>query len=469
MERTQKAETTRRPGWRVLALIGVIVLAVGIFLVSQAQPETACAQGGQCPPGQSWNCTIAGGRSVCSCRASGETPTPQPTLPPPTPATPPPTPNATQAVATATAAAAATATASVPTPTPTPIPGQVLTCVFSNQPVGGVHCPSKYYRVLTLYAHNLTWVLDAECMDESACVPPTPEPPPNVVEPPCPVTPIGGGMGVWCGNYQIDVDAVVPPHLVVRNPWPRGLVTVPNQFSILPDPQYSEPGGAGGEWSEKGAEHDTGRDGSHENQIANYQMGLRWRRIDELPVWTFDERPWNIGRDYGNGTCSNSAQGVDVSHAYETASSDISNPGSGGDADDKPRNGPSLTGEWNLPAYQVVVGTHWALDWAQQWDQWEKVGTIDRCCHVDGGCKDKDYDGCKFDWDGWSTHSEDVYEWVHHFDGWYTVDLTNWGEPNWYYTSYSVRSSGDGVNWGPVLDVVPVPVIEVQSVIQDGD
>jgi hypothetical protein len=276
-------------------------------------------------------------------------------------------------------------------------------------------------------------------------------------------------MGVWCGNYQIDVDAVVPPHLVVRNPWPRGLVTVPNQFSILPDPQYSEPGGAGGEWSEKGAEHDTGRDGSHENQIANYQMGLRWRRIDELPVWTFDERPWNIGRDYGNGTCSSSAQGVDVSHAYETASSDISNPGSGGDADDKPRNGPSLTGEWNLPAYQVVVGTHWALDWAQQWDQWEKVGTIDRCCHVDGGCKDKDYDGCKFDWDGWSTHSEDVYEWVHHFDGWYTVDLTNWGEPNWYYTSYSVRSSGDGVNWGPVLDVVPVPVIEVQSVIQDGD
>jgi len=450
-------------------LIGAIVTVIAALAALQDRPSTVCAQGGRCPPHQEWTCTVGGGISICSCQDAGDTPTPLPTEPPPTPATPLPTPNPTQVIATATAAAAATATASVPTPTPTPIPGQVLTCVFSNRPIGGLHCPSGYYRVMTLYSHNLTWVLDAECMDESACVPPTPEPPPETNDPPCPVSPIGGGMGVWCGDYRIDVQAVVPPHLVVRSPWPRGLVTVPNQFSILPDPQFSEPGGAVGEWSSKGAAVDADRtDGSHEGQVANYRMGLRWRRVDELPAWTFDERSWNLGRDFGGGVVVNSARGTDVSHAYETASSDVDNPESHGDAGDKPRNGPSLAGEWNLPAYQVIVGTHWALDWAQQWDQWEKVDTIEECCHDNGTCKDKDYEGCANGWDGWSRHTEDVYEWVHHSDGWYTVDLTRWGEPNWYYTSYSVRSSGDGMNWGPVLDVVPVPIIEVQSIIEDG-
>jgi len=165
---------------------------------------------------------------------------------------------------------------------------------------------------------------------------------------------------------------------------------------------------------------------------------------------------------------TDAAAGSEVSHSYETASSDVDEPGSTGDPADKPRNGPSLAGTWDLAAYQVAVGTHWALDWAQQWDQWEKVDTIEECCHTGGTCKDKNYDGCRYGWEGWRTHTEDVYEWVHHDDGWYTVDLTRWGEPDWYYASYAVRSSGDGVSWGPVLDAVPVPVIEVQSLIQGG-
>lgn len=75
---------------------------------------------------------------------------------------------------------------------------------------------------------------------------------------------------------------------------------------------------------------------------------------------------------------------------------------------------------------------------------------------------------------GWCGRvGEARYDWVHHFDGWHTIDLREYGGPTWYYTSWAVVTTGAGAwcaweyadpNPG---DTVRVPVIEVQSVLRD--
>ena len=485
------------------ALAGAAYL-VGLWWVLWSRPEAVCAQG-SCPPGQTWRCVYAAGRQFCACRDAGTTPTPQPTAENPPTADPIGTRSAvetaialatryadptnvvlaTQAASTRMAQATrieATRLAGI-TPTPTPIwqSQRTFECLWAGECLGttGFCCSSGYYHGVTFVDHaGNSWILTADCMDAAACAPPTPAPPGEVRDPPCPASPIGTGIGVWCGAYDIEVQAQVPPHLVVRRPWPRGLVTVDNGLTLLPDPRFSLPNGADGEWSERGLPRDLSRDGTHAGQIANYQMGLRWRRLTPpeapAPHWTFDERAWNVGQDRGRGVIRNDAWGTSVSHAYEASSADVTDTGRYGDPGDKPRNGPARGGEWNLPAYQVRVTIHWAIEWAQQWDQWERTGSERRCCHTPAGgsehdaCHDDErYAGCANHWEGWSVETYDVYGWVHHSDGWYVIDLRNYGEPSWTFASQAVRSSGDGVRWGPVLDVVPVPVIEVQSVLSE--
>jgi hypothetical protein len=129
-------------------------------------------------------------------------------------------------------------------------------------------------------------------------------------------------------------------------------------------------------------------------------MGLRWRRLDQTagqdlgaypPIcWSFDEREWNEGQDYGYGPIGDSACGTQVTHVYDTSSWG------------KPHNGPrffnpedgcpswkehcceqvpSGDGEWDMAAYQVRVPTFWGAEWALEWWAWERVpGREWTCC-----------------------------------------------------------------------------------------
>jgi hypothetical protein len=36
------------------------------------------------------------------------------------------------------------------------------------------------------------------------------------------------------------------------------------------------------------------------------------------------------------------------------------------------------------------------------YEKYEVVSSETKCCHVEGTCKDRNYDGCKYDWEGWS-------------------------------------------------------------------
>ena len=279
-------------------------------------------------------------------------------------------------------------------------------------------------------------------------------------------------------------------------------------------------------WSKEIDIPDPERDDPLPGDRRNMRIGLRWRRIDIMPgaedptgapaiCWDWDEREWNIGQDYGYGRVPSISCGKSVSHIYETASWG------------KPANGPNFipaedacaswtstcqsdslpaseekrchcceqipgkmadweqaaaagysydpgAGPWQNPAYQVKVPTYWAVEWAYEMDVYEMVSEDCECisdpsrgvaaCDIDGdGEKDA----------GTWRECEEEYDWVNHFNGWNLVDLRNYGESNWYRTSYSVRTTGSyagcAFEYGDPNpgDSVRVPVIEIQSVIRD--
>ena len=332
-------------------------------------------------------------------------------------------------------------------------------------------------------------------------------------------------------GYYLWVSARVPPHRVKMWPFPRWLVAMgaplpepfesgePGRLTLLDDPAFTPPelcapngpGNEGGCWSD--AVSFPAREEGEEPQpgdIRNYRIGLRWRRarwdqphpndIDGVPpvCWDFDEREWNVGEDYGYGRIQNEVcWSNEVTHIYETSSWG------------KPHNGPRFllpeeacrpaqrnTGcceqvpdTWDLPAYQVRVYTTWAAEWAVEYERYERVGTDWSECQ----CTDFDpsqypdvewrscgdppegicvgvYDDPQTEW--WGKQRQVVYDWVHHFEGWYPIDLRDYGSPTWYYTSYAVTTIGEGP-WCPghqythTGDAVPVPVIEIQSVLRD--
>ena len=352
--------------------------------------------------------------------------------------------------------------------------------------------------------------------------------------------------------WDIWVKAHIPPHRVQVSPFPRWIVGMgapmpdpfesgsPGTLTLQDYPALSnaagvcEPGWDGeGCWSEEANNPDpprtdplTGEEAPQPGDIKNYRMGLRWRRIDIMPgpedpggapaiCWDWDEREWNVGRDYGYGPIPAMNCGKSVSHIYETSSWG------------KPRNGPNFIpgedacpgwmpacdteagstnpnchcceqiptsmsdwrrlpgeydfdpdlGPWQNPAYQVKVPTYWAIEWADRWEAWEVVGQDCECqCHGGEGSKECHKEGEPDSWcTGTGVHSERIcepeYGWVDHFDGWHLIDLRAYGEGTWYRTSWSVVTTGSYAGceyeYSSGGNSVRIPVIEVQSVLRD--
>jgi hypothetical protein len=247
---------------------------------------------------------------------------------------------------------------------------------------------------------------------------PSPTPTPEPLPPPCNLD-----LGEVCQetltlyDYGLQCDEArsdVPCSLVDRAPYPQGMVTVKNTFEVTgPD--------LGGEaWT---APEPQGYPGGN---YRNYRVGIRWRRTrpPESPdvAWNYDERPWNVahGLEWGE-------RGNPVDHTYETSSWG------------KPENGPGEDCIECLPGYQVYLQTFWRAQCASYWEHYECVEW-----DADGQCTRKD--------------------WVPRSDGWYDVDMQALGLSEQYYMRMP-----DGVDrYQPqqACGVVPVPIIEVQGVIQ---
>ena len=347
----------------------------------------------------------------------------------------------------------------------------------------GSECPEGYYDVTLVedYYTGEWWIGDAVC--NPSCVAeetptPTPEPPdwhdiPDECEP---------GTSPWsldCDweGWQVRAAVELPAQQVSRKPYPWGLVSLENVFWIV-GPEMSEE-----VWSDKALPEDNAPGGtcSSEGQVRNIQVGVRWRRlnwngewdspadvlgepegIEEGAFWDFDEREWNLDLHPGTG------KGYMVTHIYETSSWG------------KPRNGPPYLGHedegWTAPAYQVVVKTPWVAEWALQYDRCECVETERVCVE----CSEEEVEqGTCPNWcggpnaDGWKEVERcKRREWVHHFEGWYWVDLRDFSNPTWYAENTKVQSVGERWNGhdfdrevGPVMNALPVPVGEVQSIL----
>jgi len=208
----------------------------------------------------------------------------------------------------------------------------------------------------------------------------------------------GDGANGFEWGYDIQVWAGIPPHRVSRHPFPRGLVTLPNEFDLYPEPWISEAGGPhfreDGFYSDRVNIPHPIQEDPEPGDIKEYEIGVRWRRVgDEYPqfgyvpphCFDFDERHWNVERGDAPAACATPELDghVRVAHAYETSSWD--KPGDDNGASwDNPANGPRVDLEnqvvpdvWDLVSYQVQVATYWLPEWRDRWYQWEVTGDIE--------------------------------------------------------------------------------------------
>ncbi|HNT78576.1 MAG TPA: hypothetical protein PKH77_26500 [Anaerolineae bacterium] len=354
---------------------------------------------------------------------------------------------------------------------------------------------------VTLYCnHSGCYVVHYACKTAEACQRTTTTPEVQAVEWPC--TPGFGAGGVYmqCAGdeyngfdwgYYLQVWAEVPGHSAQIRPFPRWLVNEAGMLCLSRSPgfsMYGGPTGAGsseGFWSQKVTippNRDYEQTPPDEGDIKDYHIGVRWRLLNpgeslfggpavKQSCWYFNEREWSENAPMACGDC--------VTHVYDASPYGLPENGpTWAPENEGCEKVPSDSGEWTNPAYQVAVPTYWVAEWANEWEAWELVGwEAGGCFYTESpaagtqGCASGDHAG-EANW--YQTQGEPVYGWVHYFVGWEPIDLREVGAAGvdgmWYYTSWAVRTTGQGAwcaaEYGdPNPGVtVRVPVIEVQAV-----
>ncbi|CAG0990733.1 hypothetical protein GPROT1_02987 [Gammaproteobacteria bacterium] len=235
--------------------------------------------------------------------------------------------------------------------------------------------------------------------------------------------------GVWCLiGWTRRAEARIPPVPITYKPYPRGIVTDKMEFTA--------PGLIVQDWACTSPQVDNWnpRTWGYDEDYRNLYFCIRWRQIawpspspDPAPAWiryVWDERAWGQPQEDA------SRQQV-TEHIYVTSSAQ------------KPENGAG-----NLPAYQVQAHSYWVIDWRMTWEHAFRWSDCRRTNNSTDWC-----DGQK----GYETVSH--VEWRGESDDG-TADLRNYGAPHFYADSTLIR-----IPDGRVMNVLPVPVIEVQGVI----
>lgn len=257
-------------------------------------------------------------------------------------------------------------------------------------------------------------------------------------EPPCTSITISSSGEITCGgDFSVSASARVPCMTILRDPYPRGLVSTPNVFWL------------NGPWSAIGSESSRAW---CTPSIRNYTLQVGWQFYPAVPpTWHFDDRPWSDEPQ--------SAEGMVVTHTYETSSWGL------------PANGPSLEGRLELPAYQVRAGTAWQAIVRRTWEELERGDRRSFNCGAgDDSCWDLN---AMCESPGTDPQNDDCYEWhwVFHDTGWEPLDLTQYGYPNPYYVNWAAGDTTmppPGVLAVPLSERscnAPVPIIESQALL----
>ncbi|GAB4445265.1 MAG: hypothetical protein Kow00120_15240 [Anaerolineae bacterium] len=291
----------------------------------------------------------------------------------------------------------------------------------------------------------------------------------------------GDSVNGFSWGWALNVYAIVPPHVVERQPFPRGLVTLPNTFMLRVEPAFAlqggpnGPGGEGGFWSNTVGTREQPIHGGEFgviDGIANYRLGLRWRRVYaqssfgpvEPTCWFFDERSWNLGQDYGYGSIENTSCNTWPAaqlayHTYETSSYDLLANGPRADL------AAGTVPSWDLQSYQVKVPTFWQGEWAAEWEVAREAP-----CPADGQVGERPAPPDPDPTDEVIPTPEPVcVAWQKERRDWAAIDLRRYGYPKPWYVSYKVTECGffGGREWCQEIEegTVPTPIIESQPVI----
>ena len=349
-----------------------------------------------------------------------------------------------------------------------------------------------------LYCH----VISTRCAVPGECNVVTATPPPPLPDGdwPCGEEPyvVDGRLIQACPSWpgwQIDVEVLIPPADVLRNPWPRSLVAYPTKlwFAGASDVEA---------WSEKALACNvdygaTYTDPSNfpscaavggqvgEGTRVNYQVGAAWRRWDASQGAIFGFHPpyevgWSIpDRDFNGGT--QQKYGQSVVYTFETSSWGLTENGPAWNpaCQETECGCDARVQGWDAPAYQVVLTTWWYPQYNFRYDEFycsSRGWSACQCYGPDGrpdnlrGCGDPPAGICIGDDEVWGQHPVcDAWKWRSVEDGWQTYDLSQVGYRPvipWYLA----RQAGADPNgsqcgsYGPTSGSVAVPVIEVQPV-----
>lgn len=250
---------------------------------------------------------------------------------------------------------------------------------------------------------------------------------------PCPAQFTQNGITCLIGWVR-RAEARIPPVPITYSPYPRGIVNDKMEFSA--------PGLIVQDWACTSPPVDNWnpRSWGYDEDYRNLIFCIRWRQIawpdpapDPAPAWiryVWDERAWGQPKEDA------SRQQV-TEHHYVTSSAQKSENGPG-----------NPIGTFSLPAYQVQAHSYWVIDWRMTWEHAFRWTECRRSSNPKDVC------------DGQSGYeSIPRVEWRPESDDG-TADLRNYGAPHFYADSTLVR-----IPDGRVLDILPVPVIEVQGVI----
>ncbi len=256
----------------------------------------------------------------------------------------------------------------------------------------------------------------------------TPTPTTIKVNPlPCPAQFTQNGISCLIGWVR-RAEARIPPVPISYLPYPRGIVTDKMEFTA--------PGLIAQDWACTSPPVDNWnpRSWGYDEDYRNLVFCIRWRQIawpnpspDPAPAWiryVWDERAW--GRPQEDAARQQLTQ-----HIYVTSSAQ------------KTENGPA-----NLPAYQVQAHSYWVIDWRMTWEHAYRWTECTRSSSSNSVCEgQRGYQAiARVEW---RPDSDDG-----------TADLRNYGAPHFYADSTLVQTPD-----GRVMNVLPVPVIEVQGVI----
>jgi hypothetical protein len=427
----------RTPYLRLAALIafGVGLFALLVLLGSSLNPVSVVKA--SCPGGQE-QCRLIGSRIVCICKGSGSGgPTPG---------------SGTPGSGGGGGGKGGKKSSLIGSASCVNLGDTYPTGVYILGTAVGPTCGNGYYNIDVLVFGVCEWTESGgmSCSNAYGAIPvmilscagdcKTPVPP-KVIPPTACTSFQFTGAGLTCNlNWMAAAKTEIPPVPVSYTPYPRGLNDDQMTFFaaglITQGWQCSQPPIDG--WDPQ--------TWSPNSNMRQFQFCLRWKQVanpgpdesrkspygsyDPAPAWAawnWDERPW--GNPKGE-----LAKIPLTSHTYVTSSADDTN---GNGYQHKPHNGPG-----NLPSYQVRVTTYWMVQYMMQWQYKTCVKSpnpSDSCNGVSGK----------------------VEAWLNASQGPFGLDLRMPGINNAHYWT---TSGSLIVPDGRKMNVLPVPVIEVQGV-----